>query len=60
MTCHQGILTPERTIHLDSQLSTLSFVCIPKDWKCLKTTFIAFPGENSNNAVEKLDSTLTG
>lgn len=42
-----------------SQLSTFSFVCISKDWKCLKTELIGCQKENGNDAEEKLDSTLT-
>lgn len=44
VTYHQDILTLERTILLDSQLSTISFVCIPKDWTCLETKANLFSG----------------
>lgn len=59
MTYHQEVLTLERTILLDSLL-ILSFVCISKYWKCLKTKLIGFQDNNSNNAVGKADSTLIG
>lgn len=36
-----------------------SFVCIPTDWKCLKTELIRCQREKSNDAEEKLTSTLT-